>query len=62
MLEVIVEYAMWAKAVSAIISIRFTSRSLRIAGIGGNYLSHVCCSDVVAVMNGNDVWLASAGV
>ena len=62
MLEVIVEYAMWAKAVSASIPIRFTSRSIRIAAIGGNYLSHVCCLNVVAVMNGNGVWLPSAGV
>ena len=62
MLEAIVEYAKWAKVVSASIPIRFTGRSICIAGIGGDYLSNVCCSDVVAVMNGNGVWLPSAGV
>ena len=62
MLEAIVEYAKWSKDVSASIPIHFAGRSIRIAGIGGDYLSHVCCSDVVAIMNGNSVWLSSAGV
>lgn len=55
MLEAIVEYAKWAKAVSASIPIRFTGRYIHIAAIGGGYLSDVCCSNVVAIMDGNGV-------
>lgn len=62
MLEAFVEYAKWAKAVSVSIPTRFTGRSICTAGIGGDYLSHVCCSNVVAVMNGNGVSLPSTGV
>ncbi len=62
MLKPIVEYAKWAKAVSARIPDHFTGRSIRFFGIGGDYLSHVCCLNVVTIMNGNVVWLPIAGV